>query len=95
MLYEKFRHGINLGGWLSQYEIITMSEEEEICDAHFKSFITQDDQTDRAVGVGSCARSRRWPSFLGQTGRVPERKTDGLSGSMCFLVCQIRAEYDH
>lgn len=43
MLYEKFRHGINLGGWLSQYEIITMSEEEEICDAHFKSFITQDD----------------------------------------------------
>lgn len=42
MLYEKFRHGINLGGWLSQYEIITESKSEEKLSCHFDSFITEE-----------------------------------------------------
>lgn len=44
MLYEKFRKGINIGGWLSQYDIIAQKPlTEESLRQHFETFITEDD----------------------------------------------------
>lgn len=44
MLYEQFRKGINIGGWLSQYDIIAKRPlTKESLRQHFDSFITEDD----------------------------------------------------
>lgn len=44
MLYEKFRNGINLGGWLSQYDCIVPSPiREETLTEHLDTFITKED----------------------------------------------------
>ncbi len=43
MLFKKFRQGINLGGFLSQYEIITEDRDEEVLRRHFETFITETD----------------------------------------------------
>ncbi len=43
MLFEKFKQGINLGGFLSQYEIITGDRSEDVLRRHFETFITEAD----------------------------------------------------
>ena len=44
MLFEIFQNGINLGGWLSQYEfLLTQPLSEETMLSHLDSFITESD----------------------------------------------------
>lgn len=44
MLCEDFKNGINLGGWLSQYEFLAEDpNSEEGLRAHFEAFITEED----------------------------------------------------
>lgn len=43
MLFEKFGHGINLGGYLSQYEIVCDPENESAFEAHLENFIREAD----------------------------------------------------
>lgn len=43
MLFESFKQGINLGGFLSQYELIADAGSEESLHNHFETFITEDD----------------------------------------------------
>lgn len=44
MLYEKFKKGINIGGWLSQYDIIAQKPlTKESLWRHFDSFIRKED----------------------------------------------------
>lgn len=44
MLYENFKKGINIGGWLSQYELIASQPlTEESVKQHFETFITEED----------------------------------------------------
>ena len=43
MLFEKFGRGINLGGYLSQYEIVTNMQDQADIDRHFSEFITESD----------------------------------------------------
>lgn len=44
MLADHFHKGINLGGWLSQYEIIArLPLNKEILEEHFETFITEQD----------------------------------------------------
>lgn len=44
MIYQTFHHGINLGGWLSQYEFTAHQPlAEENLKTHFDSFITKED----------------------------------------------------
>lgn len=44
MFYENFRKGINLGGWLSQYEFIAKQPlTREHLSQHFNSFIVKTD----------------------------------------------------
>ena len=44
MLYENFSKGINIGGWLSQYEFIAEQPlTPENLKNHFDSFITETD----------------------------------------------------
>lgn len=44
MLYENFKKGINVGGWLSQYELIAKEPlTDEHLRQHFDTFITQKD----------------------------------------------------
>ena len=44
MIYENFRNGINLGGWLSQYEFIAKQPlTAENLTNHFKTFINEQD----------------------------------------------------
>ena len=43
MLFEKFGRGINLGGYLSQYEIVTNMKDETDISRHFSEFITEKD----------------------------------------------------
>lgn len=43
MLFEKFGQGINLGGFLSQYELIADMSSEETIRHHFDTFIQEED----------------------------------------------------
>ncbi len=44
MLYEKFRNGINVGGWFAQYSFIAQQPlTEENLEKHFSSFIKEED----------------------------------------------------
>ena len=43
MLFEKFGMGINLGGFLSQYEIVADLSSEETKKKHFETFIQEED----------------------------------------------------
>lgn len=44
MLYTQFKKGINIGGWLSQYDcIIQKPLTEEKLRQHFDTFIKEDD----------------------------------------------------
>ena len=43
MLFEAFKQGINLGGFLSQYELIADANSQESLKEHFETFITQED----------------------------------------------------
>ena len=44
MLYEQFKEGINIGGWLSQYEFIVDNPlTVENLKQHFDTFITEND----------------------------------------------------
>ena len=43
MLFEKFKQGINLGGFLSQYEIVADLSSEETKKKHFETFIQEQD----------------------------------------------------
>lgn len=44
MVYEYFRRGINLGGWLSQYEFIARQPlTDEHLSQHFETFIQEKD----------------------------------------------------
>lgn len=43
MLYERFKRGINLGGFLSQYEIVTDMSSGEAVQEHFRKFIQWED----------------------------------------------------
>lgn len=43
MLFEKFRQGINLGGYLSQYEIVADASDPVQLKNHFETFITRQD----------------------------------------------------
>lgn len=43
MLFEKFKQGINLGGFLSQYEIVADMSSEETVKQHFETFIQESD----------------------------------------------------
>ncbi len=43
MLFEEFGQGINLGGYLSQYELIAGAENKEALSKHFDTFITGED----------------------------------------------------
>lgn len=54
MIFEKFHNGINLGGWLSQYELLARQPlAEESLTAHFDSFITEEDiRRIAALGFG-------------------------------------------
>lgn len=42
MLFENFHNGINIGGWLAQYEIVTGSLDSNELERHFETFITED-----------------------------------------------------
>lgn len=52
MLYEHFCSGINLGGWLSQYEFLARQPlNAENLDRHFSTFITRKELADiRGMG---------------------------------------------
>jgi endoglucanase len=43
MLYQRFKQGINLGGFLSQYEIVVDVSSKEAVRKHFDRFIRQED----------------------------------------------------
>ena len=43
MLFEAFKHGINLGGYLSQYELIADAGSQDSLKEHFETFITKED----------------------------------------------------
>ena len=43
MLFEAFKQGINLGGFLSQYELIADADSRNSLKEHFETFITQED----------------------------------------------------
>lgn len=43
MLFEEFGQGINLGGYLSQYELIADAQNKEALSKHFDTFITGED----------------------------------------------------
>lgn len=43
MLFEKFKQGINLGGFLSQHEIVADMSSEETRRQHFETFIQESD----------------------------------------------------
>lgn len=43
MLFENFKQGLNLGGFLSQYELIAGSGSREALHRHFETFITEED----------------------------------------------------
>ena len=44
MIYEQFKKGINIGSWLSQYDIIAEKPlTEDSLRQHFDSFIKEDD----------------------------------------------------
>lgn len=43
MLFENFKQGLNLGGFLSQYELIADAGSEEALRQHFDTFITEGD----------------------------------------------------
>lgn len=44
MLFKKFQKGINIGGWLSQYEFLVKQPiTQENLDFHFQNFITETD----------------------------------------------------
>lgn len=43
MLFEKFKQGINLGGYLSQYEIVTDPSDPVRMKEHYETFITEED----------------------------------------------------
>ena len=42
MLFENFKQGLNLGGFLSQYELIADAGSKEALQQHFETFITED-----------------------------------------------------
>ena len=42
MLFENFKQGLNLGGFLSQYELIADSGSREALRCHFETFITEE-----------------------------------------------------
>jgi len=42
MLFDYFKQGINLGGFLSQYEIVTDANSEDALIQHFETFITEE-----------------------------------------------------
>ena len=43
MIYEHFRNGINLGGWLSQYDCLNPAPRTEAeMEQHLNSYITED-----------------------------------------------------
>lgn len=44
MIYENFRNGINIGGWLSQYDCLTLPpQNKEEMKTHLSTFITEQD----------------------------------------------------
>lgn len=43
MLFEKFKQGLNLGGYLSQYEIVTDASDPVQMKKHYETFITEED----------------------------------------------------
>ncbi len=43
MLYEHFKQGLNLGGYLSQYQIVTDMSSQEAIAEHFETFIREED----------------------------------------------------
>lgn len=43
MLFEAFKQGINLGGYLSQYELIADAGSKDSLKEHFETFITRED----------------------------------------------------